>query len=138
MTAFRTFVSVSAAALVTACANTGPMYAAPTPPVVSTPAAAPMAAMDPRMQAMRDMHLKMMNAKTPAERQALMAEHMKAMQGGMAMMKEMPGMAGMGGMPGAESMPPEMARHHQMMMDHKAMMQMMMDMMADRLPPATL
>ena len=45
------------------------------------------------------MHQKMMNAKTPAERQALMADHMKAMQGGMAMMKEMHGMGGMAAWP---------------------------------------
>jgi hypothetical protein len=101
----------------------------------STPMPAPGAAMQtaPEMSSMRDMRDKMAAARTPDERQALMAEHMKAMQGGMAMMKEMPGMASMG-----EGMPPEMARNHQMMMDHKATMQMMMDMMADRLPPATL
>ena len=39
----------------------------------------------------------MMNAKTPAEREALMAEHMKSMQGGMDMMKRMGCMAPMGG-----------------------------------------
>lgn len=32
------------------------------------------------------MHEKMMAAKTPAERQALMADHMKMMQAGMSMM----------------------------------------------------
>jgi hypothetical protein len=37
----------------------------------------PMAANEPRMMAMKAMHQKMMNAGTPAERQALMAEHMK-------------------------------------------------------------
>ena len=48
---------------------------------------------------MKDMQQKMMTAKTPAERQALMADHMKVMQDGMAMMKEMHGgMQGMQGM----------------------------------------
>jgi hypothetical protein len=114
-----------------------------------------MATMEPRMKAMQEMHQKMMNAKTPAERQALMADHMKAMQGGMAMMKEMhgmhgmgaaggkapmPGMGGMGGMGGmadGKGMPADMAARHQMMADHMAMMQMMMDMMMDRMPPAS-
>jgi hypothetical protein len=91
-------------------------------------------AMEPRMKAMQEMHQKMANA-APAERQALMADHMKAMQGGMAMMNEMHGMqagSGMGGM----GMPPDMVTRHQMMTDHMAVMQMMMDMMADRMPPA--
>ena len=86
--------------------------------------------MDPRMKTMQEMHQKMMDARTPADRQALMAEHMQAMRGGMAMMKGMPGAGGMG-------MPADMAGRHQMMADHTAMMQMMMDMMADRMPPAT-
>ena len=97
------------------------------------------------MKAMQEMHQKMMGAKTPEERQALMAEHMKAMQGGMAMMKEMHGMPGMGapggmagmaGMGDGKGMPMDMAKRHQMMTDHMAMMQMMMTMMADRMPPA--
>jgi hypothetical protein len=64
-----------------------------------------MATMEPRMKTMQEMHQKMMNAKTPAERQALMADHMKAMQGGMAMMKEMQGMHGMGAADGKAPMP---------------------------------
>lgn len=47
------------------------------------------AAVHSSMNAMHDMHEKMMAAKTPAEREALMGEHMKAMQDGMAMMKQM-------------------------------------------------
>ena len=118
-----------------------------------------MPAMDERMKSMQAMHQKMMNASTPAERQAMMAEHMKAMQGGMAMMKEMhamhgaPGGSGAGGMgmmgaPGGaapmagmgdgKGMASDMAKHHQMMTEHMAMMQMMMDMMADRMPPASM
>jgi hypothetical protein len=113
-------------------------------------------AMDSRMKAMQEMHQKMMNASTPAERQALMADHMKAMQGGMAMMKEMHathagngsggmgmmgspgGAAPMAGMCDGKDMPADMAKRHQMMTDHMAMMQTMMDMMADRMPPAAM
>ena len=100
----------------------------------------PMAAMEPRMKAMKDMQQKMMAAKSPAERQALMADHMKAMQDGMAMMKEMHGgMGGMSGMDHSKGMPADMAQRHQMMTEHMAMMQMMMDMMTQRMPasPAT-
>jgi hypothetical protein len=102
------------------------------------------------MKAMQEMHQKMVNASTPADRQALMADHMKAMQGGMAMMKEthtMRGAGGMGsmgssggaapmaGMGDGKGMPTDMAKRHQLMADHMAMMQIMMDMMADRMPP---
>lgn len=41
-----------------------------------------------QMKTMRDMHQKMAAAKTLEERQALMAEHMQAMRGGMSMMCE--------------------------------------------------
>ena len=58
----------------------------------------------PEMSAMRDMRDKMAGARTPDERQALMAEHMKAMQGGMQMMKRMSPMAGMSGMSGMGGM----------------------------------
>ena len=43
-------------------------------------------AFDRQMKAMQEMHKKMQVAKTPAERSALMDEHMKLMQSGMAMM----------------------------------------------------
>jgi len=114
------------------------MNAAPASPGMAGMAAStPMAANEPRMKAMQEMHQKMTGAKTPAERQALMADHMKAMQGGMAMMKEMHGgMQGMAGMGDGKGMPADMAQRHQKMTDHMAMMQMMMDMMADRMPAA--
>ena len=138
MTAFRSLVALSVAALATACASPDTMNAsAASPGMGSSGASTPMADMDPRMKAMKDMQLKMMNAQTPAERQALMADHMKAMQDGMAMMKQMHGMQGMGGMAGmgdGKAMPPEMAKRHQMMTDQMAMMQMMMDMMMQRMP----
>ena len=74
------------------------------------------------MAAMRDMqvmHEKMMAAKTPAERQALMADHMKAMQEGMKAMQHMG--ARCGGKGSSKSMATRMD-----------MMTMMMQMMMDR------
>lgn len=153
----RTLVALSVATLAAACASPG--YTNATPPSagmapMNMGAAGSMAATEPRMKAMQDMHQKMVNASTPAERQALMADHMKAMQGGMAMMNEMHAMhagsgtggmgmmgsrgggAPMGGMGNGKGMPADMAARQQMMADHMAMMQMMMDMMADRMPPA--
>jgi len=110
---------------------------APAMPMGSMPAnsmATPegMAAMDAQMKVMRDMHTKMMNAKTPEERQSMMADHMKAMQGGMGMMK---GMSGMGAMGNPKAMTADMAQHHEMMAQHMEMMRMMMDMMMQRMPP---
>ena len=145
MNAIRTFAALSLAALATACASPGATDATPaagmSPGMSHGGAPMPMAAMEPRMKAMNDMHQKMMDAKTPAERQALMADHMKAMQEGMAMMKEMHGgmqgmggMAGMAGMDHSKGMPAGMAQRHQMMTEHMAMMQLMMDMMMQRMP----
>lgn len=145
MNAIRTFAALSLAALATACASPGATDATPaagmSPGMSHGGAPMPMAAMEPRMKAMKDMHQRMMAAKNPAERQALMADHMKAMQEGMAMMKEMhggmKGMGGMGGMAGmdhSKGMPAGMAQRHQMMTEHMAMMQMMMDMMMQRMP----
>ena len=91
-----------------------------------------MAAMDQRMKDMQAMHEKMMSAKTPEERQALMAEHMKMMQDGMAMMKQMGGMSKMGGMQGGKGMS-GMSERHQMMEKRMEMMESMMQMMMDRM-----
>ncbi len=93
-----------------------------------------MQGMDAQMKAMQEMHAKMMAAKTPEERNALMADHMKTMQGGMAMME---GMSGMGGMGAAapRGTPTDMARRQQMLEQRMDMMTMMMEMMMDRLPP---
>ncbi|MES2977958.1 MAG: hypothetical protein V4731_05995 [Pseudomonadota bacterium] len=57
-----------------------------------------------QMKAMQEMHRKMQVAKTPAERAALMDEHMKLMHSGMAMMGQMRG-GGPGGMGGPGAMP---------------------------------
>ena len=102
-----------------------------------------MAAMESQMKIMREMHEKMMAAKTPEESKALMGEHMKTMQDGMAMMGKMDsaggtkGTGGMGGM-GANArnggMSMDMKSHHDMMEMRMGMMTSMMQMMMDRLP----
>ena len=105
-------------------------------------ASMPMPAQDARMQAMRDMRDRMAAAKTPEERQALMAAHMKAMGEGMQMMKGMSGRSGtgapggkpmMGAKAGAKGMPADMAKHHQMMEARMETMQTMMEMMMQRM-----
>lgn len=88
-----------------------------------------MARMDTQMKAMHEMHDKMMAAKSPAERDALTAEHMKIMQDGMTMMNGM-SPAGTSGMKG------DMAARHQTMEARMEMMQATMQMMMDRLPAA--
>ena len=92
------------------------------PAAKATPKAAAPAQMDMQMKSMQEMHEKMMAAKTPDERQALMTEHMKSMQGGMAMMGQMkaPDAKGSG-----KPMSPEMMGKRMDMME--MMMQMMMD-----------
>ncbi len=95
-----------------------------------------IASMDKQMKSMQAMHEKMTAAKTPEERQALMAEHMKMMQDSMGMMKQMGGMSGMGGMQGGKGMSGNMADRQQMMEKRMDMMESMMQMMMDRTPPA--
>ena len=92
---------------------------------------------DQQMKTMQDMHQKLMAAKTPSERAALMKDHTKVMQDGMAMMGQMGGGmptqgGGMSSMPGGPSMQKDM-------MQRMDMMEMMMQMMVDReaaMPPA--
>jgi hypothetical protein len=136
-----TIVTVLATALV-ACAQTPvePAGGAIKPPT-ATGAGDRMAMMDAHMKAMREMHDKMARARTPEERNALMTEHMKLMQEGMAMMNGMGsggmgGMMGMDGMQGGAATPADMATRQQMMEMRMEMMQSMMQMMMDRLPPA--
>ncbi len=110
----------------------------PMPMPMSAPGA-PMARMDEQMKLMQLMHEKMMQANTPEQRSALMAEHMKVMQDGMAMMggmggmKDKPAMKGMEGMGSGDG---EMGMHHQMLDRRMQMMQSMMQMMMDRMPAA--
>jgi hypothetical protein len=93
-----------------------PARAASSPVARTTPGKSKlaMAGIDSQMKSMQEMHNKMMAAKTPEERNALMAEHMKTMQDGMAMMNEM----SPGGMSGMSGMPKDMATRHQMMEKH--------------------
>lgn len=99
------------------------------PPAGTKPKVA-QPAVDAQMHRMQELHEKMMAAKTPEERKALMAEQRKAMQEGMAMMKDMKGMKGMGmddsgGKAG-------MGGRHGMMEKRMDMMEMMMQMMMDQ------
>jgi hypothetical protein len=94
-----------------------------------------MAQMDTHMKMMRETHDKMMQAKSPEERNALMATHMKQMQDGMAMMGGM-GSGGMAGMQGNSPTAGDMAARQQMMEKRMEMMQSMMQMMMDRMPQA--
>ena len=48
-----------------------------------------MEGMEAHMKSMHEMHEKLMAAKTPEERNALMPRHLKTMQNGMAMMEMM-------------------------------------------------
>ena len=127
-------------------AGAAPAAASRSVPGKTTPE---MAQMANQRKAMQEMHDKMMAAKTPEERSALMPEHMKTMQEGMSMMKGMGAMSGMGGMSGSGAMgamggtggtagpkipPANMTERHTMMEQRMDMMQAMMEMMADRLP----
>ncbi|HUG24492.1 hypothetical protein [Piscinibacter sp.] len=148
MTFIRTIALATAvAAGLSACAQVPASSAAKSPGATTSMAGKPstagapgqMAMMDSQMKAMHAMHEKMSSARTPAERNALMAEHHKLMQEGMSMMGGMgPGgmgaMMGMGGAPGATS-PADIAARQQMMEKHMEMMQSTMQMMMDRLPP---
>ncbi|MHA3052726.1 hypothetical protein [Acinetobacter sp. ANC 4640] len=85
-----------------------------------------MGAMDQHMKAMQAIHEQMMSAKNPKERQMLMAEHMKLMQEGMMMMKQM----------GSQSMNYNITDRQKMMEKRMDMMQSMMQMMMDCMPPS--
>ena len=105
--------------------------------------------MDQQMKMMLDMHQKMEAAKTPEDRQKLLDEHKKVMKDGMDMMQQMkPGM-GMNGQgmyrpkptgertEGAQGgyMPSAMMQRQQMMEKRMAMMESMMQMLMDAMPP---
>jgi hypothetical protein len=70
---------------------------------------------------MQTMHEQMMAAKTPAERQALMADHMKAMQEGMDAMQHMGKASKESGAMGMGTRMDMMAMMMQMMMDRQQM-----------------
>ncbi len=85
-----------------------------------------------QLQAMEAMHQKLQAARTPAKRAALMAEQMKLMQSGMAMMGQMRNAAPAG----AEGIPAmgDMMGMHLQMERRMAMTEQMLQMMMDRLP----
>lgn len=139
MNSFRK-ISIATALVATlgACAQTPSSPSAGGMPGMASPPAAMserMSKMDAHMKAMREMHDKMARARTPEERNALMPEHMKLMQEGMALMGGM-GPGGMKGMGGMGAMSGDMAGHQQMMEKRMEMMQSMMQMMMDRMPAA--
>ena len=135
-------VVLSAASLL-GCAQ-GPMGTAPNAASQSAMNGMPMggqmgtmAQMDEHMKAMRETHDKMLRAKSPQERSALMASNMNQMQNGMAMMGGMDHAAmGMTGMHGNTAMAGDLATRQQMMEKRMQMMQSMMQMMMDRMPTA--
>lgn len=138
MTHFRFIplaIAFTAAIALTAC-NTAPMMPMGAASANSMASSDQMGKMEAQMKTMQGMHEKMMNAKTPEERSKLMAEHMKAMQDGMAMMGGMSsaGMGDMKGMQGAPGMSGDMGARQQMMEKRMEMMQTMMKMMMDRMP----
>jgi hypothetical protein len=89
----------------------------------------PTAKMDAQMRDMRDMHEKMMAAKTPEERKALMDQHRKTMQESMSMMNGMSMMDCMMDKKAARGKP----MSPQAMQKQMEMMKMMMQMMMDRI-----
>ncbi|MCL4746656.1 MAG: hypothetical protein KJZ83_14790 [Burkholderiaceae bacterium] len=160
MTSFHTIVSVAALATASLAASAWAVaqdqhdarlgaqtsvvqlaQATPGRPGMGMRSGAAMPGYGDQMKAMQEMHDKMMAAKTPEERNALMAEQMKLMQNGMNMMGGMGGMGGIGGMGpgGASSKPGDMGARQGMMEQRMDMMQSMMQMMMDRmhLAPAT-
>ena len=139
MTAFRFIplaLVISAASTLIAC-NTAPTTPMMPMAMAATPGTATqpdhLAHMDTQTQSMQAMHEKMMAAKTPEQRNAMMAEHMKSMQDGMKMME---GMATPGrmGAAGTKGMPGDMGANQLMLEKRMAMMQTMMKMMMDRMP----
>ena len=139
MTSFRFIplaLAFTTAGALVACSTAPAMpMAMPMGAASSSSMASPehMARMDAQMKAMQGMHEKMMAARTPEERNKLMAEHMSTMQDSMKMMD---GMGGMGDMKGMQGMTGEMGARHQMMEKRMEMMQGMMKMMMDRMPAA--
>lgn len=83
-----------------------------------------------QMKAMQQMHDKMVAARTPEARNALMAEHTKLMHSGMKMISDMDDM----GAGAATGNPADMAARQDMMEQRMDMVQSMMQMTIDRMP----
>ncbi|ASJ73364.1 hypothetical protein [Granulosicoccus antarcticus] len=102
---------------------------------------AQLARMDEQMTVMQAMHDKMMEARTPEERSAMMAEHKKVMQNSMTMMGEMGSgdmmdkgdMKDKPDMQDKDPMHGDMGNHHKIMEKRMQMMQSMMQMMTDHM-----
>lgn len=139
MTRFRFIplaLALTAASALVAC-NTAPSMPMGTASASDMAMPDHMAKMDAHMKTMQSMHDKMMAAKTPEERKALMGEHMKAMQDGMTMMGKMGSGGAMSGMDAGTKkggMSMDMMAHHDMMEKRMEMMTSMMQMMMDRMP----
>jgi hypothetical protein len=148
MKAIKSLVLSLAVGLATfaAAAQTGtdqahhPQGASPTPAqAMPMQSGSAMPAVNDQLQRMHDMSRRLGEAKTPQERQALLAEHQKVMQDGMAMMGQMSlqprtGMPmGGGNAMGMMEMMGGMMQHQGMMEMRMEMMQAMMQMMMDRM-----
>jgi hypothetical protein len=97
----------------------------------------PMGQMDEHMKTMQALHDRMVSATTPEERQKVMEEQRKEMQGSMATMNQMmQGGAMTGGMGagamGQKAKPADAGAQMQMMQKRMDMMQMMMQTMMDQ------
>ena len=160
MTSVRTLLSIAALAATTlatsGCAATNDLHdshhaaqaaavqvaqANPGSPAMGMHAGAPPPAYGEQMRAMQEMHEKMLAARTPEERNALMAAQMKLMQSGMNMMGGMGGMGGTGHEGGGAMMgkPGDDAARQGMLDQRMDMMESMLQMMMDRMQsvPAT-
>lgn len=91
--------------------------------------------LDQQLKLMQAMHEKMVSAKTPEERQALMIEHRKTMQTGIGTMKQM---GGMHGMQAGKGMSGNMTDRQQMTEKRMEMMESMMQLMIDSSPAPSL
>jgi len=106
---------------------------------------ATMARLDDHMKLMREVHKKMMRAKTPEERSALMPDYMKAMHDGKVMMagmktvssKDKHGRVTTRRVQDKVSISPDMAIRYQHMEERMEMMQSMMQKTMDNPPQAT-
>jgi len=96
------------------------------------------AAVDAQIAHLRALHERLSRAKTPQERQALMAEQVKVMQESMTMMRSMHAGQGQGGMGGGMGMgqggmPEHMGMNRDLMVQHMELMQEMMQTMVDHM-----
>lgn len=108
-----------------------------TQPRAAMTTSSPMGQMDEHTKSMQALHDRMMNATTPEERQRVMDEQRKEMQGSMGMMNQMmqgsttPGAMGTG-MMGQKGKPADAGAQMQTMQKRMDMMQMMMQTMMDQ------